>query len=322
VKTWMMIVLASGTLALPFGEGRAQVFPTPVNTYMYSLTNDASQSGGTVIGPGTNGVWGIGNGCNTNCTTSGPTNTPASAIFARQYTPTINLGSAQADWAPTNGAVVVTNLTQCTVEYWTDGSFGCGTDSLPGGNSWVEQFPYNDFIPNVSVVCNQSCTNASTDGIFIILEVPGGGDLLTNVIGAGTGITTVPRMHIAGEVNGWDRRIYINGQLVAERTGPTNFDMSGPLAVGAVIVKVPGGTQGAMRMAFPRYSNIERYTNNFVPPTSFIVDSNTIALYYFNDGTFNWNYDATSNHLDMYAGRPVCCSTNYTGVIETGKTPW
>jgi hypothetical protein len=54
-----------------------------------------------------------------------------------------------------------------------------------------------------------------------------------------------------------------------------------------------------------RISQVARYTSNFSPATSFVVDSDTIAYWKFNEGSGTAAGDATGNHNGTLQGGPL-----------------
>jgi hypothetical protein len=101
--------------------------------------------------------------------------------------------------------------------------------------------------------------------------------------------------HIAGVVTGDKVEIFINGQIVAERSysGSSLPDSSDrPLWVGQRydnLYNYPGYIDEI------RISNIARYIDNFTPERHFASDEYTMALWHFDECSGDSTYDASGN---------------------------
>jgi hypothetical protein len=65
-----------------------------------------------------------------------------------------------------------------------------------------------------------------------------------------------------------------------------------------------------------RLSNIPRYTSTFTPPTQFVPDAGTVALWHFDEGAGNKAFDASGNgnHFTLHGG--------YSWVDGVGTSPY
>ena len=104
--------------------------------------------------------------------------------------------------------------------------------------------------------------------------------------------------HIAAtfDSNADSIEIFLNGISVGTETATDSIiNTAGKLYVGWMPTD-PGYNALTGIIDEVRISNIVRYTSNFTPPISeFESDSNTVALYHFNEGTGNLVTDASGN---------------------------
>ncbi|MEW4491087.1 protein kinase [Thalassoglobus sp. JC818] len=106
-------------------------------------------------------------------------------------------------------------------------------------------------------------------------------------------------VHVAG-IRDFDKReyrLYIDGNFIASKPFGTLLDMAAPLSI------CDQNYQPELRMYSGwidevRLSSIPRYDSDFVPLKRFETDSNTTALYHFDEGTGDLLKDSSGNGHD------------------------
>ncbi len=100
------------------------------------------------------------------------------------------------------------------------------------------------------------------------------------------------RTHLAGVNEGKNRRLFIDGKLVAETAGNSNLlfgDKDFPIQVGG------DGFEGIVELI--RISTTPRYTDHFIPPTTFEPDEDTLVLYRVAEGKGSILKDSSGGNL-------------------------
>jgi hypothetical protein len=119
-------------------------------------------------------------------------------------------------------------------------------------------------------------------------------------LGDGSILQTGVWYHIAATYDGSQMRIFVNGQLTASRPVSTTISTSSQhLTLGYNTIL---GNPFDGMMDETRISKVARYTSSFTPSTRFTSDSNTTALWHFDEGTGQVSQDAGSNNNDAVLG--------------------
>jgi hypothetical protein len=102
--------------------------------------------------------------------------------------------------------------------------------------------------------------------------------------------------HYAGVYDGGSASIYLNGSLMSTASPhSTPTANSDELRIG---IDWDMGCAMLGVIDEVRISNIARYTSSFSPSTSFSTDSNTMALWHFDEYTGSVAYDSSGNGND------------------------
>jgi hypothetical protein len=106
--------------------------------------------------------------------------------------------------------------------------------------------------------------------------------------------------HVAATYDGSRMRIFVNGQQTASRSASGSISTSSEhltLGYNTILGNALDGTLDETRI-----SRIARYSSSFTPQSRYTPDSNTSALWHFDEGTGQVSQDAGSNNNDATLG--------------------
>jgi len=123
--------------------------------------------------------------------------------------------------------------------------------------------------------------------------------------GMGARLTPGKWSHVAGSYNGSVIRVFVDGELRSKKTidvaEATDYD--GPLRIGASSYNDIFRFQGTIDEV--RLSSTGRYVQSFTPPKEpFVVDTDTVALWHFDEGQGGKTADAAGTHHGLLGPNP------------------
>ncbi|MFQ6677933.1 MAG: choice-of-anchor D domain-containing protein [Fidelibacterota bacterium] len=170
---------------------------------------------------------------------------------------------------------------------------------------WAKPRYTDNYFPYLRVLFERGglvlMLNGQSEGVFVPVLGVGGGANLTGT----TSLTDGGWHHFAIILNGPANvaQLWTDGHLEAEGTTGNNYTF-GDLHIG----RLENFFNGIIDEV--RISDVVKYTESFIPPDEFILDTNTVALWHFNEGSMDAAtpaiYDMSGNgHHGEIIGNPV-----------------